>query len=275
MNAAQPPTLFIVSDGRGATCAAVLQAALVQFPGQNPAVVREAHVRTPEQVEAIVLAAAQQDAVIFYTLVADATRRAMHVAAAQQAVPVVDLLGPSLSALHDLFERAPRAEPGLLYASERDEFDRRDAIDFTLKHDDGRRPDGLARADVVLVGVSRAAKSSTCFFLAYQGVKAANVPLVPDQPPPPALVALPKEKVIGLVVNPVRLITVREARVRHLGVDAGGDYTDLESVKREVRSVHRLMLGQGWRTIDASYLAVEEIAREVMRLRGLPERNLG
>ena len=179
MPAEHPPTLYVVSDGRGQTSASVLQAALVQFHGQRYAIVREANVRTVERVEEIVDAAARTHGVVVYTLVAGETRRAMRQAAASRAVPIVDVLGPALSALHDLFKRDPQAEPGLLYASEREGFDRHEAIDYTLKHDDGRRPDGLPRADVVLVGVSRSGKSATCFYLAYQGVKAANVPLVP------------------------------------------------------------------------------------------------
>ena len=275
MPAERLPTLYVVSDGRGQTSATVLQAALVQFQGQRHTIVREANVRTVEQVEAIVDAAARTHGVVFYTLVVGETRRAMRQAAASRAVPIVDVLGPALSALHDLFKRDPQAEPGLLYASEREGFDRHEAIDYTLKHDDGRRPDGLPRADVVLVGVSRSGKSATCFYLAYQGVKAANVPLVPGQPVPPELEALPKERVIGLWVNPGRVIAMREARTRHMGVATQGAYTDLERVRQEVRAAHHIMSSQGWHTIDASYMAVEEIARDVMRLRGLPERSLG
>ena len=275
MPAEHPPTLYVVSDSRGQTSAAVLQAALVQFQGQRYTVVREANVRTVERVEEIVDAAAQTHGVVFYTLVAGETRRAMRQAAASRAVPVVDVLGPALSALHDLFKRDPRAEPGLLYASEREEFDRQEAIDYTLKHDDGRRPDGLASADVVLVGVSRTGKSATCFYLAYQGVKAANVPLVPGQPLPAELGGLPAERVIGLWVNPGRLVALREARAHHLHLARDGAYTDLEAVKQEVRAAHRAMSERGWRTIDGSYMAVEEIARDVMRLRGFVEHSLG
>jgi regulator of PEP synthase PpsR (kinase-PPPase family) len=272
MRATPPPTLYVVSDGRGATGAAVLQAALVQFQGQRFATVHEANVRTVERVRAVVEDAARTGGVVFYTLVADETRHAMRDEAARRAVPVVDVLGPALSALHDLFQRAPQAKPGLLYASERERFDRHEAIDYTLKHDDGRRPDGLADADVVLVGVSRAAKSSTCFYLAYEGVKAANVPLVPGLPLPPELEALPPERVIGLWVNPRRLVAIRESRALHLPGEDAGAYTELDAVRQEVREAHRIVADHGWRSIDGSYLAVEEIAREVMRLRGLPER---
>jgi len=270
------PTIYVVSDSRGRTGAAVLQAALVQFEGASCTVVREADVRTVERVAAIVADAARTNGVVLYTLVAEETRRAMRELAERFGVAAVDVLGPALHALHDRLGRAPRREPGLLYASERESFDRHEAIDYTLKHDDGRDPAGWAQADVVLVGVSRAAKSSTCFYLAYEGVKAANVPLLPGVPPPPELVALPPGRVIGLWVNASRLIAMREARARHLGIGAHhGEYTDLDAVNDEVRRVRRLMNERGWRTLDVSFLAVEEVAREVMRLRGLSERSLG
>lgn len=275
MPAEHPPTLFVVSDSRGQTCASVLRAALVQFEGQPHTLVREADVRTSERVQAIVEAAAQCHGVVFYTLVEQETRRALREAAATLAVPVVDVLGPTLSALHDRFQREPRSEPGLLYRSEREAFDRQEAIDFTLKHDDGGRPDGLPGADVVLVGVSRSAKSSTCFYLAYHGVKAANVPIVPGLALPAPLLALPPEKVIGLWVNPSRLVALRESRQRHLGLPGPGDYADLDAVRQEVRAASRTMADHGWARIDASYMAVEEVAREVMRRRGLPEHGVG
>jgi hypothetical protein len=275
MKTERPPTLFVVSDSRGQTGNAVMNAALVQFERQRYAIVRESNVRTRERIEAIVDAAARTRGVVFYTLVADETRRAMQQAAASRAVPVVDVLGPALSALHDLFRREPQAEPGLLYASEREESDRLSAIDYTLKHDDGRRPDELAAADVVLVGVSRTGKSVTCFYLAYQGVKAANVPLVPGQPLPAELDAVPAERVIGLWVNPGRLVALREARAQNLRLASHGAYTDLEAVKQEVRAALHAMSERGWRAIDGSYMAVEEIARDVMRLRGLAEHSLG
>jgi hypothetical protein len=275
MPARPAPTLYIVSDGRGDTGASVLEAALVQFQGESHRILREANVRSKERVLAIIAAAREVHGVVFYTLVEQQTRLALQESAAQHGVPVVDILGPVFSALHDTFGRKPGSQPGLLYARGRERFDRLDAVDYTLEHDDGRHHNQLANADVVLVGVSRSGKSSTCFFLALQGVKAANVPFVPGQILPPELIALPRERVIGLVVNPSRLIALREARAKHFGLDAGNAYTDAEKVRQEVRDAHRLCLLHDWRTIDVSYMAVEEIAREVVHLRGLPERSLG
>jgi regulator of PEP synthase PpsR (kinase-PPPase family) len=268
MNPDRTPVVFVVSDGRGETCSQVLRAALVQFEGQEFEMVVRPEIRTADQVTAIVREAASREAGIFYTLVSHETRWAMANLAEELLVPTVDVLGPSFSALHDLFKRAPSGKPGLYYASDRERFDRQTAIDYTLKHDDGQRPDELHLADVVLVGVSRAAKSTTCFYLAFRGIKAANVPLIYDIPVPRQLAALDPVKVIGLSVNVPRLMTVRQARAANLGGRQIDYYTNRQAVANEVMQANNVMKQHGWRTIETSYLAVEEIAREVMQALG-------
>ena len=262
------PKIYVVSDGRGETCAQLVKAALVQFEGQRYRILRRGNVRTKEQVRRIVKKAAEVEAVVFYTLVGEETRREMGRASLELLVPTLDLLGPAFSALHDLFKADPAATPGLLYASEREHFDRYDAIDYTLKHDDGQRPHELSRADVVLVGVSRASKSSTCFYLAYEGVRAANVPLLPDIPPPPQLLELDPQKVVGLRVNTSRLMTMREYRVSAMNMGAIDDYVDKRELAREVIAAHRMMDKHGWRSFDVSYMAIEEIAKQVLKICG-------
>ncbi|MFH2053692.1 MAG: pyruvate, water dikinase regulatory protein [bacterium] len=268
MTADAIPTIYIVSDGRGDTCHQWLRSALVQFMGQRFDLMRWSEVLTAAEVDRIVDSAARCGATIFYTMVGDETRQAMVRRSQELLVPAVDVLGPAFAALHDLFNSAPSRTPGLFYATERESIDRHAAIDFTLKHDDGQRPGGLDMADVVLVGVSRSSKSSTCFYLAYQGVKAANVPLVPDRPVPQQLLELPRNRVVGLVMNVPRLVTLREARATNLGYDFTHGYSDRREVARDVRHANALMQQHGWRTVNASYLAIEEIAREVMRLAG-------
>jgi regulator of PEP synthase PpsR (kinase-PPPase family) len=257
-------TIFVVSDGRGDTGLQVVRAGLVQFKARRPRIESRPFVRSVAEVEEIVHQAASLEAVVFYTLVADDTRRAMKESSEAELVPAVDLLGPAFSALHDLFESAPDAVPGLLYESDREHFDRIDAIDYTLKHDDGQRPHELHLADVVLVGVSRASKSSTCFYLAYEGIRAANVPLVPRLAPPAELLALDPRRVIGLRINTMRLKSVREARVLSLGDASLDDYVDKRTMAQEIRYANELMARHDWRTIDVSYLAIEEVAKEVL-----------
>lgn len=269
---AAAPTIFVLSDGRGETCLQVVRAALVQFLNQPHRIEQHPNVRTPRRVEALLRKAAAQRAVVFYTLVGDATREAVARLSPRLPVPAVDVLGPAFSALHDAFRRAPSARPGLLFASNREQFRRQAAIDYTLKHDDGQRPHELDQADVVLVGVSRTSKTSTCFYLAYEGVKAANLPLVPGVPPPRELLRLSPRKVIGLRLNVSRLITLRLVRADNLRLSFEDEYLEERAVAREVTAANRLMESRRWRSLDVSYMAVEEIAREVMRLRALRGR---
>jgi regulator of PEP synthase PpsR (kinase-PPPase family) len=256
-------TIFIVSDGTCRTCEQVVKAVLVQFENRSPRLIREANVRRPARVVKIVKQAAKARATVFYTLVSLATRRAIKEASADYFVPIVDVLGPALGSLYDMFKSVPRSTPGMLYKSNKDHFDRIEAIDYTLHHDDAAGLSDLDQADVVLVGVSRASKSSTCFYLAYRGICAANVPLFPDEEPPQELLKIDKSKVIGLTLNVYRLQSVREARVRSWGLRLGDEYSEKTALMRELRSTNAMIAKYGWRTIDVSYKAIEEIAREV------------
>ena len=266
MGDTKTPVLFVVSDGRGETCSQVLKAALLQFEGQEFELVVRPEIRTPDQIKEVVREAAGRKACLFYTLVDHEVRWALSNLAEELLVPLVDVLGPAFSALHDLFQRKPSQRPGLFYASDRERFDRQAAIDYTLKHDDGRRSNELHLADVVLVGVSRAAKSTSCFYLAFHGIKAANVPLVFGVPVPHQLTELDPRRVIALSVNVSRLLTVRQARATNLGNRHIDYYTSKREVANEVIHASNLVKQNGWRSIEASYLAVEEIAREVINM---------
>jgi len=263
--ARKTPTVFVVSDSRGDTARQLVRAAAVQFEGVRYRTVLRGNVRTLKRVRSIAEQAARAKAVIFYTLVNEDARREMRRSARDLNVSCVDILGPAFTALHHLFHLKRGHTPGLLYSLDREQIDRMDAIDYTLKHDDGQRPHDLPEADVVVVGVSRASKSTTCFYLASAGVRAANVPLVFGVEPPKELFEVPTRKVVGLRVEISRLLAVRGARAHNLRLAEQDPYVERRAVAREVASANRLMDANDWRTVDVSYLAVEEIAREVMR----------
>lgn len=268
MNLPADHTIFAVSDARGNTCQQVVMAAMAQFPDSIAPIVVRGGITTDDLIDAVVREAKEQDGVIFFTLATAACRQRLRASARQAQVPVVDILGPACNALHDVFRSAPQDIPGLLYATNPKRFDMMEAIEYTLTHDDGRRPHDLSRAHVVLTGVSRAGKSSTAYYLAYHGVKAANVPLVPEVPPPEQLLEIDPKKVVLLRVNRLRLRSVREARAGTMGVLPGG-YVDEAGISRENRLALALAERQGWHIVDASYRAIEEVAKEVIRLCGL------
>ena len=266
MTITKPHTIYLVSDGTCRTCEQVVKSVLVQFEKADFRLVRKANVHRTATVARVIEEAAAEKASVFYTLVSAEAREAIKAAAHRHLVPVVDILGPVLVSLYDVFQRLPLSTPGMLYHSNKEYYDRIDAVEYTLNHDDGCRIHELGDADVVLVGVSRAAKSTTCFYLAYSGIRAANVPLFPDSDPPPEIVRLNPNKVIGLMVNPHRLQTIREARLRGWGMDLSADYAAPTEIARELRAAGEQMARHGWRCLEVSYKAVEEVAREVRRL---------
>ena len=259
-------TIYLVSDGTCRTCETVVRAVLVQFKDADVRIVQKPEVRRPETVVQVVEEAAQAGALLFYTLIYDKARAVMQEAAREHMVPSVDLLEPVMVSLYELFKSMPRAKPGILHKSSQQQFDRTDAVEYTLAHDDGHAPHELKDADVILVGVSRSGKSTTCFYLAYSGIRAANVPLFADAPPPEELRKTDPKRVIGLTMNPYRLQSVREARLRGWGMDLHDEYAHKLTIAKELRSANEQMERYGWRCIDASYKAVEEIAREVRQM---------
>jgi [pyruvate, water dikinase]-phosphate phosphotransferase / [pyruvate, water dikinase] kinase len=261
-----PHAIHLVSDGTCRTCEQVVKSVLVQFQGAQFRLMLKPKVLDTATVHAVIDEAAAQHAIVFYTLVAKETRDAIKAAAERRMVPLVDVLGPVLIALYDVFQRSPLATPDMLYKSNKEHYDRVDAVEYTLSHDDGCRSQELDKADVVLVGVSRAAKSTTCFYLAYSGIRAANVPLFPDSEPPAELRKLDPRKVIGLTVNPHRLQSMREARLRGWGMDVSHNYADSVEIARELRAASDQMARYGWRSLDVSYKAIEEVAREIRQM---------
>jgi hypothetical protein len=141
-----------------------------------------------------------------------------------------------------------------------------DALSYALGHDDGQGGPDLARADVVLVGVSRTSKTPTCIYLAHRGIRAANIPLVPSTPLPASLSALNGVPVVGLTVSPDRLIQLRRNRLRGLNEVRESSYIDNDSVRAETVAARRLFERQGWPVIDVTRRSVEETAAAVINI---------
>jgi regulator of PEP synthase PpsR (kinase-PPPase family) len=145
-------------------------------------------------------------------------------------------------------------------------FARVDAIQFTIAHDDGLGSDHWEEADIVLVGVSRTSKTPTSIYLANRGYKVANIPLVPESPPPPSLFSLKHPLVVGLTTGPDRLIQIRRNRLLSLNQAPETDYVDMEAVKSELAFARRMFADQGWPVIDVTRRSIEETAFAIVKL---------
>ena len=149
-----------------------------------------------------------------------------------------------------------------------DYFERMEAINFTLAHDDGQNMESLVGADVILLGVSRTSKTPTCVYLANRKVRAGNIPLVPGAPLPDFLERLGDKGplVVGLKISAERLVQIRRQRLMSLNQDEAGDYADEEAVREEITQANRLFQRNKWKTIDVSRRSVEETAAAILNL---------
>lgn len=261
-----PLRLVILSGGSGRTGEQAVQAALAQFDQPRVEIVLKPRIRTPEEALRVVESAQSHHAILCHTLVQPEVREAVGRECQRRDVHAVDLMGPILTLLDDHLDGTPRNEPGLSYELNKEQFERIDAVDFTLAHDDGARMRDLEQADVVLVGVSRVSKSVTCFYLAARGVRAANVPLVMGQSTPAELAQLDPRRVIGLTMNATRLSAIRKTRLERISSRHVNGYAGRGDAAAELRHAADIMASHDWRQIDVSYKATEEVAVEIIEL---------
>jgi regulator of PEP synthase PpsR (kinase-PPPase family) len=150
---------------------------------------------------------------------------------------------------------------------DQDYFDRIEAMDYALAHDDGQSARNYEDADVILVGVSRSSKTPTCVYLANRGVKAANVPIVPGCPLPSELFTIKRPLVVGLTKDPSQLVQIRKNRLQMIARDeADSDYVDLNAVRDEVVQARRLCSEHNWPVLDVTRRSIEETAATIMQL---------
>jgi len=181
-------------------------------------------------------------------------------------MPCIAALDPLVSSLSRYLGAVLTRKVGVQHVLDTDYFNRMDALNFAIGHDDGQGGQELDQADVVLVGVSRTSKTPTCIYLAHRGVRAANVPLVPGRGPPENLRNLSSALVVGLTISPDRLIQIRRNRLLSLKESRDTSYTDIEAVREEVVQARRLYERQGWPVIDVTRRSVEETAAAVLNL---------
>lgn len=258
--------VLVVSDGTGVTGERVVQAALTQFDPDVVEVERIGQVRSEEQITEAIEDAASRDATILFSLVVPEQRRHLLHEARRNHVTVIDLLGPILQRLADVLAVSPRAHPGIFRQLDEEYFRRIDAIDFAVRHDDGRATDELAAADLVLVGVSRTSKTPLSMFLAYRGWRVANVPIVLGIEPPPELFAVDRSKVIALSARPVWLEGVRRERQQRLARGVPMSYAEMEHIQAELAWFRQILARGGWTLVEVTYKAIEETAAEIVTL---------
>ncbi|KZD12824.1 pyruvate, water dikinase regulatory protein [Oceanibaculum pacificum] len=258
--------LHLVSDSTGETIHQVARACLVQFEGVKAIEHAWSLVRTSTHVDKVIAGIEAHPGPILVTLVDHQLLIRLEAAGRRLNIPVISVLDPVLGALHTYLGRKVRGRPGRQHELDAAYFNRIEAMQFTLIHDDGQQLHDIDHADILLVGVSRTSKTPTCLYLANRGLKVANVPLVPGVPLPREVTTATGPLVVGLTNDPNRLVQIRRNRLLMLNQGSESDYINLDEVRREVAEARRLFERQGWPVIDVSRRSIEETAAEILGL---------
>ncbi|MES9856012.1 MAG: pyruvate, water dikinase regulatory protein [Sedimenticola sp.] len=255
--------LYLLSDGTGETVENIIDAAITQFRKDNIRLERIGQILTKEQVCVQLERAEKEHALLFFTFVDRNLASFTDGECSKRGIECLDLISPILHKLTKFIGHSPEGTPGLLHEVGEEYFRRMEAMEFTLKNDDGQSVRNLQEADMVLVGVSRTSKTPLSIYLSCRGYKVANIPLVMGIPIPPALSEMDPKKVAGLFLSIDQLVSRREVRVKTLGIAPSTDYINYDEVKKELRWARGLCRDHGWAVIHVDGKSVEETAHQV------------
>ncbi len=261
--------IHLVSDATGTTLLGLARACLAQFEHIDPIQKFWPLVRSEKQLERIIAQIKDKPGPVIFTFVDGNMRHRLQDFCDEMGIPCVAVLDPIMRSLSAYLGEHAKGVPGLQHAMDDAYFKRVEAIDYAMRHDDGKTLKGLKSADVILVGVSRTSKTPTSVFLARRGIKVANIPLVPGVEVPDEKLSLEKPLYIGLTAAPDRLVQLRRTRLNsseksHPAHVQGNLYLDEEEIKDEVRKARRLFTKKGWPVIDVTKRSIEETAAEIM-----------
>ncbi|WP_223192267.1 pyruvate, water dikinase regulatory protein [Paenibacillus sedimenti] len=264
MDHQSPTRVYVVSDSVGETGESVVRAAAMQFYPAHLEIVRVPFIHDREGIDKVLNTARVQGGIIVFTLVIPELRDDLIQKSNEYGIPYIDLLGPIVSTLGQALQQEPRRQPGMIHPLDEDYFKKVEAVEFAVKYDDGRDFSGIQKADIILLGVSRTSKTPLSMYLAHKRFKVANVPLVPEMQPPAAIYSVPKEKIIGLRIDPDKLNVIRQERLRTLGLAENATYANVERIKIELAFADKIMSKIGCVIFDVSNRAVEETASLIM-----------
>ena len=259
--------LHLLSDSTGETLENIAKAALAQFDSADDVVKHFwPMVRSETHLDRIMIDVAANPGLVLFTMVNRDTRRKLETRCRALGLPAVAALDAVSDAMSNMLGQEAKARPGRQHVMDAAYFARVDAIQFTIAHDDGLNSQNWEEADILLAGVSRTSKTPTSIYLANRGYKTANIPLVPESPPPPNLFTLKHPLIVGLVTSADRLVQVRRNRLLSLNQAPDTDYVDEDKVKAEVTAARRMFSDNDWPVLDVTRRSIEESAAAIINL---------
>lgn len=258
------PPVYVVSGGKGMAGNTVVRSVLIQFPENKIPLIVIPDVDSVDKVHEVVQRVKGRNGVIVHTMVDPLLREILVAVCDSENVKHFDLVGGLSDYLSILLQREPISKPGLYRLRNIEYFRRVEAIEFTMKHDDGMNPERITKADIVLCGVSRTGKTPLSIYMGMFGWKVANVPLVPGIDPPEGLYKVDPRRVFGLTTSTNYLIAQRCNRVKLLGLSDEDDYISPRKVRLELDYANMIFKRGGFEVFNITNKPIETTANEII-----------
>ena len=259
--------VYLVSDSTGETLDRIFLSLKSQFANFEYEKKEFAFVRTEQQIDKIIKECNQiENSLILYTIVETKLAKYLSNKSDKNNLPCFGILGNLILSFSKLLNQKAIHKPSAQHVLDDDYYQRIEAIQYTMAHDDGKKVEDVNDADVILLGVSRTSKTPTSIYLANRGYKTVNIPLVLDQKIPDCLTTNRKSCIVGLIADPERLSDIRRNRVAIMNDRSLKEYTNLDSIKSEVENSKKLFKKNNWPIIDVTRRSVEETAASILKI---------
>jgi [pyruvate, water dikinase]-phosphate phosphotransferase / [pyruvate, water dikinase] kinase len=267
--------IYLISDSTGETLDRVFLAIKAQFKNIEYDVKSYFFTRTENQVIKIMEEAKKKNnAIILYTIVDSTLAKFLANEGDKKKIPCFSVLGNLILNFSKLLNQKASHIPSGQHALNEEYYERIEAIQFTIAHDDGNLVEDINKADVILLGVSRTSKTPTSIYLANKGFKTLNIPLVNENSIPENLKKNPKLScVVGLTTEPERLADIRKNRMNTLRETENTNYTNIKKIEKEIADAKKTFIKYKWPTIDVTRKSVEETAASIIKIHEIYKNN--
>jgi [pyruvate, water dikinase]-phosphate phosphotransferase / [pyruvate, water dikinase] kinase len=260
--------IYLISDSTGETLDRIFLALKAQFKNIEYKIHSYSFTRTENQILKILDDAKKnENSVILYTIVDNNLAKYLANTSDEKKIPCFGVLGNLILNFSKILNQKASHEPSGQHVLNEEYYDRIEAIQFTMNHDDGNLLNDIEKSDIVLVGVSRTSKTPTSIYLANKGFKTSNIPLVNENSLPKKLRENPQITcVIGLNTEPERLVDLRKNRMSSLKETENTKYTSIENIKKEIIDAKKTFQKYRWPSIDVTRKSVEETAASIIKI---------
>ena len=267
--------IYLISDSTGETLDRIFLALKAQFPNFEYETNHFSFTRTESQTLSILKQAkGEKNSIILYTIVNSKLAKYLTEKAYERNIPCFGVLGDLILNFSKVLNQKASHQPSGQHILNEEYYDRIEAIQFTMNHDDGNQTDDIEKSDIILLGVSRTSKTPTSIYLANRGFKTSNIPLVNKNSIPSKVTEKNfRPCVVGLVTEAERLYDLRKNRLNSLKEDQNSEYVNIDKIKDELNSARKLFKENNWPTIDVTRKSVEETAASIIKIYEIKNKN--